>query len=803
MPQIVVNSTNIENFGWAATFNPYNQSILFDTSELTTYETPSGSGALYVSGICFSVIDQQGVVLLEPDWDNPQIQPALGETEYTLDLSSIGVDFFFQTYKIIGYIKDGDGQIYQTTQINPKICQPTGLNENGYVDGTFQVTANCPDNVLTIKEVTSFVYNNTTPDTVTKSGSIYYPTGTISAISFTGTPFTNNIIYNGQYRVVCTTSATYSLGNDIYVTITYYTNNTFDLTCANKLQDIICCIISLQKEKIANCNNAKGQRAEQLEAQITIPFLTALTKEISGQDASAEVLFIKKTLNCNCGGSSIIRNEFSPLNNEPNPIDPTVTTIVLNGIGGTTVPTPTINGNTKTYNITSSVYQVVKTNTGDQSFTITVDTSVLNTVKYKIAINYTVLSQTILNTISGDSALLSMFNSLVNVTNFNVDLSNLNGKCIVDISGLNYFASYKAPSSATTLYSVNINGEISLASPEIQITDTAAIETFLNSVGYGTFSVSYSSDGNGNYINILTTSNANQVNYVVFNIQPTLVTVPFQKTSLSLIGFLQAVVDYICSITALEVALGSSKSFSYIDYNGETITVNLSESVSQDEFNSAVTYFINSLQAVNTIFESGLTRTLGIVKLGGTILQDTNILLNGYNFKVYKDNDHYVIFNNDYTLVSHRAGSSGTDIITRNISSQSSFTSIGATVADIAAVSYYAKAILSADASGEFALIGSYYPYSDDGGVSPAPAIDPNKTAYILPQEGRVDYYAKNHIFAGTGVASFDMLLGVQRLTTAERDAIDAGLLIAGLVIFNTTVSKGQMYDGSVWNNLW
>lgn len=38
------------------------------------------------------------------------------------------------------------------------------------------------------------------------------------------------------------------------------------------------------------------------------------------------------------------------------------------------------------------------------------------------------------------------------------------------------------------------------------------------------------------------------------------------------------------------------------------------------------------------------------------------------------------------------------------------------------------------------------------------------------------------------------------RLTTAERDALSAE---AGMIVFNTTVSKHQGYDGSAWQNFY
>ena len=122
-----------------------------------------------------------------------------------------------------------------------------------------------------------------------------------------------------------------------------------------------------------------------------------------------------------------------------------VNDIGLTGVGGTSIATPTVNGNTKTYNIKSFTYQVVKDNTLDTAFDIILDTTTLNVVKYKIRINYAILSSTILTQISNDSGLLTQFNSLVTTTNFNVDLTNLNGACIINLSSISYLCKFLFP----------------------------------------------------------------------------------------------------------------------------------------------------------------------------------------------------------------------------------------------------------------------------------------------------------------------------------------------------------------------
>ena len=808
MPQITVNSVNIEQFGFNVTFDPYNKTITFDTAGLTTYNDVSGTGSLYVQGIGFSLIDQEGVNLLEIDWNNPQIQPALGQTEYALDVSSIGIDFFFQSYKFYGSIKDGDGQVYSTTPVIKKICEPVGITSGGYVDGTFQVLANCPDNVLTVKEVTGFTYANLAPESTSKTGVLYYPTGTVSSVSFSSTPFTNNVIYNGQYRVTCTTTAVYNLGDDVFVNVTYYTNNTFDLTCANRLQDIICCIVDLQNTKDKNCNTALGQRAAQQLAEIEIPFLVAISKEISGQDASAQVAYIRKKLNCNCGGNSIIRNEYSPLNNEPNPIDPTVTTIIIQGVGGTSVAAPTVVGNTKTFNVKSNIYQVVKGNISDEGIRIITDTATANTVKYKIYLNYPAIASNILTAIQNDSTLLTQFNGLIDITNFTIDISSVDGKCILNISDNSYFLSYKSPSKFGYFDSVVINGTTYTPPSPISLTTLSLVVDYLNGLGLGTFTASFNSSSAGFYYNFLSEGNTNDVNSINFTIStptPFTVNVPFQKTSKSLTAFLQALVDYLCSLSAMEVALGENLSITYTNYNGEQVTVNLSSSQSQALFNSTIASVISASQALNLSFVNGINSAAGQVKLGGNLIENTQLLLNSYILSIAKDNNHVVQFQELLTSILHRDGSELADNMLLSTFNKDVIAIRGTTNGDYAGGTgaYLANSLFRMMPGSHFVEMGVYAPFSETGGAEPS--FDQDKTATFFANEGIAQIFAKTIDIGGgmPGVIRFNSVTEIKNLTTTERDALDPFVLYPGIVIFNTTVLKHQGYDGTTWNNMY
>lgn len=572
MPQLSINNSFITTFRFSATLDIYNRKLTM--LDMSTYAGSSGSGIFSVVGISFSVEDQAGVVLASIDFNDTSkyIVPSV-TNEFEIDLSSLPYTFLFQTYHIKGSIKDTDGNVFTTTEVYKKMCQPVNLTDSGYVPGTFQITPNCPDNVLTVKELTLFTYNNQDPVSKTKSGTLSYPTGTISAVTFTNTPFSNNVIYTGEYRINCTTTAEYDLQDDVYVLVTYITNNVFQVTCENKIADLICCMVELQTTYLKNCNNAVGKNAQQKLSDVVVPFMLGLTKEINGQDASNEATLIRKTLNCDCGATSVRQNEFTPIN-------AAASSIVLTGVGGTTIPSPTIIGNTKQYNIASSVYQVVKGNTGDLAFTIEVDNSTINLVKYKITFNYGTMASYILNAISSNPQLVVQLNSLVTSTG-GVDLSGLDGSCVIDMNNTNYVLQQNI-TSATKIVSLGTSTTDYAAPANLFASSAATVQSWLNGLGVGTFTVVVSS----NVISIISLGNTFNINSVEFSSPD--VTVIFQRTNITLVAVLQAIIDYLCALTGLQIALGANLTLWQIDYNGVPSSQGFTLGQTQAVFNQGV-----------------------------------------------------------------------------------------------------------------------------------------------------------------------------------------------------------------------
>jgi hypothetical protein len=576
MPQIAVNTSNITNFGFSLNIDVYNRLFTFNLLPFTTGPN------LSATKVSFFIQDQDGVELASVDfvtsgkWVNPGTT-----TTWTLNLAGVvNFPFLFQTYQVYASIQDAGGQIYSTVPIFPTLCQPTGLTDQGYVPGCFQITPDCVNNVLTVQEITALVYNSLQPTSVTKSGNLYYPTGTIAAVAFANTPFSNNVVYTGQYSIQCTTVATYAIGNDVYVLVSYVTNNVFPVTCANKMANILCCITKIQQTAVRECNNAIGANAKQQMADISMFVMNGLLKEISGQDSQFEVDYIKKYLSCDCGSASLSQSEFTPIN-------PAVTSIVLHGVGGTTIPSPTITGNTETYNIASNVYQVVKGNTGDLAFTIAINTAISNTVQYIITFNYDTMAGYILTAIQNDPTLLAQLNALITSS---ASIIGLNGLCVINTSQTSYSLS-QAVTGSTIITNIVINGVNYAAPTNLFANNPTAVAAWLNGLTLGTFTAAV----NSGILTILSPNNTNSVSTLTFT-SPNVV-VLFQATNVTLVQVLQAIINFLCNLTALQVALGNALTLCTLDYNNNIVSTTYQANTTQQAYNQALTNAICNICA--------------------------------------------------------------------------------------------------------------------------------------------------------------------------------------------------------------
>lgn len=590
---IYVNSANIIQFGLGITFDIGLNRITFNSVPLTTYVSGNAGN---VQGIYLQVFDASGLEVKTLDLTTRDINPA-SPAPYVLQLPNGFAQY--GVFVINAIIVDQDSSQYQIS-LRKNICAPTGF-VNGSVPGSFLAQVNCDAPKVIFTETTNFAYQGLSPYSISKAGTLYYPQGTLDPIDFTFTPFEitgNDGVYTGPYRIKNTTNAVYDLGDNVFVSVPYYTLLDFEVRCNSYLEGLLCCVQDVQNTYLSDPNSARGRDAKNKFDQITMPLITALVQEKAGKDSSVQVKIISDILQCDCSCG-------------PQSIEPVLLTgdnagpsFTIQGQYGSTV-TPVVIGDSTQYTVSSKTTTVSK-DSGETALTIQTVSSAGN-VTYKILINYDALAANILTTIGNNEDLLNQLNALITATGTGVSLAGLDGGCVITIGNCDY-ALIEPATPVKTITSITIDGSAHNAPGGLLLTNTSAVASWLNGLSLGTFTAT---SGSGN-ITIQSLNNSHLITQLALTIggQPTLR--QFTKTCVGLVEVLNAIITYICAIDTTKIKFGvAGQSITLFDGGGNPVNTNIASSIALSDL------LTEMLQANNQLFAalSGTSLTCDNIKV--------------------------------------------------------------------------------------------------------------------------------------------------------------------------------------------
>jgi len=413
----LLNTENVSQFGFAATFDLHLNKILIDITGMTDFHS---GGAALVQAISFRVQDPTGLIIAEELLED-------GHQTVEIPISAL---FAFGFYTIEGTLVEEDGLSY-TASLTKNICEPAGWNGKA-VKGKFDIQVDCQVPKAVITETTPFVYLGKTAVSIQKDGRLFYPDRLVGELDFTQTPFSIGAVdglYTGTYIIRNLTLAKFDLGDGAFVKVPYSTSQEFKVECGNALEDILCCVTDLEIIADKYANSAKGKNAQEKINSASPYILLALLKEKSGKNAAKEVDKIKSILNCDCGcGDSSGSRSLEPRLIAGNGGGGSNT--VVTGSGAAVV-SPGTSGDTVTYNVKVKAVSLNKSLPTDQAISI-VKTTNDTSISYAIGFDYEVLTKTVLQTINGNAELKELLNSMVEQAT-TLDVSSVNGKCVVDL----------------------------------------------------------------------------------------------------------------------------------------------------------------------------------------------------------------------------------------------------------------------------------------------------------------------------------------------------------------------------------
>jgi hypothetical protein len=502
------------------------------------------------------------------------------------------IEFSGAPYSITLYVKDSNGNVYYLTK-PANICRPSGntqLSKNPYGVATIDLKVKCEEARIFFQDTTNRTYRGLDGTRLTSTLKVVFPideTGNIPD-PFVGANFSTALVpisySSDNYQYVQDTVYDYEFDDLVHIRIRYQSrskNGTaavrFAVLCNIDLCPLVCEVTKLI-DSIEQGTCSDSEEAQRKLILINPKLLLAQIgkqEPLCGVDVPALIDQIKEIggFTCDCCDA-------------PTGIIPTTASVIdgytfeIVPICGDVTGDVSINGTNIQFNLQdkSYIFEIDPDSPQDiTAFTVAPELDGC-TKTYKLQIDGDLLSEEILNIIANDADLVNLFNTIVQYNNSNNTLT-VDGGCI--------FSSTSTCDYIFTLQNIPVNTTFSLLSNikigstnhslsfAFNLTNLPALQSYLNGLGYGTFTVTNPS---GQNVVITSTANANDIQILNYKISGTTYIADLQKECTGYIAIdanevVQNIINYLCALDDTQIVTSQDYIINYVDDNGDDQTV--------------------------------------------------------------------------------------------------------------------------------------------------------------------------------------------------------------------------------------
>lgn len=497
-------------------------------------------------------------------------------------------------YKVEFQIQDTDGTIYYINKA-ATICRPYGNNKKstdtfGHVELDIQTI--CERAAIYVQDVTSKTYRGITGINISSYLAIDYPrdpTGTLPApyeiTSFSVdalVPFTyNGVGYEATYYSIYQ----YDLTDNVFLNIRYVKQTDFDVLCNVDLCPLACEVAALENS-ITN-----GTCADVADAQYRLSLITpkllrayiAKSQPACGIDLAALIEEIKEIggFSCDCVNGATGIGSQSAL------VDGVLFNVVKEG--GDVQGRFEADGNNVTLYISDKSYTFGQCNTSQtDSVKLKTSTSGYNTTVC-LDVNLADFAEDLYILTLNNTYLRNLFNSIV--IGAGGGTVAVDAKCILDTNPHNdytwEFENIPTSSSSNALFTtISVAGVPQTYNYLFNTTTLVAFQTYLNTLGLGTFVVTAGASGN---VSIESTSNTNNLSNFKYKVGSTTYVATQTTVSTGVQEYteseiIQAIIDYFCPFEDTKIITSQAYDVCYINESGEKVTETIDAETGLDSF---------------------------------------------------------------------------------------------------------------------------------------------------------------------------------------------------------------------------
>jgi hypothetical protein len=483
-------------------------------------------------------------------------------------------------YVLTLYVQDSAMNQYSLTK-SATICRPfgnTSLSKNPYGQANISLQVLCDQAAIYFQNQTVQNYQGITGVQLSSVLRVIYPIDPTYNLPtpFQITDFSSALVpisYNSDnYQFVAYSVYAYGFGNSTFVNVKYQQLATFGVLCNVDFAPLICEITRLDNSvRDGSCqDSADAQRRLNLIYPKLFLALMGQLQPLTGVPVADLIREIEEiggfTCDCCNAVTGIIPSTSSAIGGYIFDIVPT-----CGDIHGTV----TTSGNTIQFNLADTTYVFAMYPGSPPDTTAFTVIPALNgcTKTYYLSVDISQLMYDGLNTIKTNAGLVNLFNSIVASTGGAGQLI-VDGSCIFSSTSTCDYTLGLVGIPATTTFAI-LTG-IKIGSNNISLsfsfnqTNLGPLQTYLNGLGYGTFSVV---NGGGGVVTITSTANSNDIQGLTYNISSTSYPASLSRNCTGFVPIptnqaVQYMINYICAMNDTQVVTSQDYLVCYLDSTG-------------------------------------------------------------------------------------------------------------------------------------------------------------------------------------------------------------------------------------------
>ena len=500
------------------------------------------------------------------------------------------IEFSGAPYSFQVTCKDSNGNIFVAPVQLTFICRPNGnlpTSKNPYGLGAVSVQTKCDQARIYFQDVTNTSYKGISGVEGSSVLRVNFPmdnTGTVPPpfqINYFSTAMVP-ITFSGKgYQFLYTSIWDYDLGQQSTVRIKYLLSDTFGVFCNIDLMPLVC-----EYQKLINsietgsCNDVQEANRKLMLINPKMALVgIGMMQPLTGVDVPLLIQQIEDIggFDCDCcnAPTGIVPAGSSAFDGYTFSVVPECGDIIGEFVA---------NGFNIQLHLSDVTYVFKMCDSSPaESTAFEIRSSIDGCQKtYCLFVDIVQLAEDILNAISTNAGLVNLFNSIVNINPGNFKLI-VDGKCIFSSgTSFNYeFGLTGIPENTTfaLLETIQIGAVLVPLSHSFNMTSLAGLQTYLNSLGYGTFTVVAAT---ATSVTITSTTNPTDINALIYS--PDGSSDNFASMIKTATGFtplpanqvVQMIIDYICNLDDSEVKTSAVYEICWVDGEGvkQTETIN-------------------------------------------------------------------------------------------------------------------------------------------------------------------------------------------------------------------------------------